>query len=48
MDRPPQQAITADTLARYEEALAAPGDDERELVHLRLNSDFAYDEIARA
>lgn len=44
---PLEQAITADTLARYEEALAALGDDERELVHLRLELDFAYDEIAR-
>ncbi|MFN8587671.1 MAG: sigma-70 family RNA polymerase sigma factor [Candidatus Eisenbacteria bacterium] len=44
---PLERAITADTLARYEAALEALGEDERELVHLRLELDFGYDEIAR-
>lgn len=44
---PLERAITSDTLGRYEAALEALGEDERELVHLRLELDFGWDEIAR-
>ena len=44
---PLEQAITTDTLERYERALGTLDDDERELVHLRLELDFPYEEIAR-
>lgn len=43
---PLEQAITTDTLERYERALGTLTDDERELVHLRIELDFPYEEIA--
>lgn len=43
---PLEQAIGADVLARYEAGLATLGDEDRELLHLRLELDFDYDEIA--
>jgi RNA polymerase sigma-70 factor (ECF subfamily) len=43
---PLEQAIGADVLARYERALEALTDDERQFVHLRIELDFEYDEIA--
>jgi RNA polymerase sigma factor (sigma-70 family) len=43
---PLERAITADTLNRYERALEMLDDDEKELVLLRLELDYPYDEIA--
>lgn len=44
---PLEHAIGADVLARYERGLAALSEEDRELLHLRLELDFDYDEIAR-
>ena len=43
---PLENAIGADVLDRYERALAALTDEERELLHLRIELDFDYDAIA--
>lgn len=43
---PLEHAIGADVLDRYERALAALTDEERELLHLRIELDFDYDAIA--
>src|SRR5687768_13558475 len=43
---PLEQAIGADVLERYERALETLSEDERQLVHLRIELDFDYDEIA--
>ena len=43
---PLERAITADTLQRYERALEMLDDDEKELVLLRLELDYPYEEIA--
>jgi RNA polymerase sigma-70 factor (ECF subfamily) len=43
---PLENAIGADVLARYERGLAALSDEERELLHLRIELDFGYEEIA--
>ena len=43
---PLEQAIGADVLARYERGLAALDEADRELLHLRLELDFDYAEIA--
>jgi RNA polymerase sigma factor (sigma-70 family) len=42
---PLEHAIGADVLARYERGLAALGEEERELLHLRLELDLDYQEI---
>ncbi len=44
---PLEQAISADVLTRYERALETLTEDERELVHLRIELDFAYEDIAK-
>lgn len=43
---PLEQAIGADVLARYERGLASLDAADRELLHLRLELDFDYAEIA--
>ncbi len=43
---PLERAIGADVLARYEEALERLSEDERQLLHLRIELDFDYEEIA--
>ena len=43
---PLENAIGADVLDRYERALAALTEEERELLHLRIELDFDYDAIA--
>lgn len=43
---PLESAIGADLIARYETALAALGEEERQLLHLRIELDFSYEEIA--
>jgi len=42
---PLENAIGADVLARYERGLAALSDEDRELLHLRLELDLDYQEI---
>lgn len=43
---PLESAIGSDVLRRYEDALARLSDDERQLLHLRIELDFDYEEIA--
>jgi RNA polymerase sigma-70 factor (ECF subfamily) len=43
---PLEQAIGTDVLDRYERAMARLTEEERRLVHLRVELDFSYDEIA--
>ncbi len=43
---PLENAIGADVLARYERALAGLTEGEQELLHLRIELDFEYKEIA--
>jgi RNA polymerase sigma-70 factor (ECF subfamily) len=43
---PLEHAIGADVLARYERALEGLDPDERQLLHLRIELDFDYQEIA--
>lgn len=43
---PLENAIGADLLERYEQALATLKEPERELLHLRIELDFDYEEIA--
>jgi len=43
---PLENAIGADVLERYERALETLSEDERQFVHLRIELDFGYDEIA--
>jgi RNA polymerase sigma-70 factor (ECF subfamily) len=43
---PLENAIGADVLERYERGLARLSEEERELLHLRIELDFDYDEIA--
>lgn len=43
---PLEEAIGADVLERYEEALAQLGEEERKLLHLRIELDYGYEEIA--
>ena len=43
---PLESAIGADVLARYEKALAQLPEDERQILHLRIELDFDYEEIA--
>lgn len=43
---PLEQAIGAGVLDRYERALAGLGPEDQELLHLRIETDFDYAEIA--
>jgi RNA polymerase sigma factor (sigma-70 family) len=43
---PIELAIGADLVARYERALATLTEEERQVLHLRLELDFDYEEIA--
>ncbi|NOT34268.1 MAG: RNA polymerase sigma factor [Candidatus Eisenbacteria bacterium] len=43
---PLEHAIGADVLERYESALARLSEDEQRLLHLRIELDFDYEEIA--
>lgn len=43
---PLESAIGADVLQRYEHAMESLGEDDRHLLHLRIELDFDYDEIA--
>lgn len=43
---PLESAIGSDVLRRYEAALARLTDDERQILHLRIELDFDYEEIA--
>jgi RNA polymerase sigma-70 factor (ECF subfamily) len=43
---PLEHAIGADVLERYERALQGLTEDERRILHLRIELDFDYDEIA--
>jgi RNA polymerase sigma-70 factor (ECF subfamily) len=43
---PVENAIGADVLDRYEHALARLDEEDRQLLHLRIELDFDYDEIA--
>ena len=43
---PLEHAIGADVLARYERALAALSEEDRELLHLRIELAIDYQEIA--
>ena len=44
---PLENAIGSDVLGRYERAFARLAEDDRELLHLRIELDFDYDEIAK-
>ena len=43
---PLEMAIGADVLGRYEKALEQLSEEERQILHLRIELDFEYDEIA--
>lgn len=43
---PVENAIGADVLDRYERGLARLNEEDRQLLHLRIELDFDYDEIA--
>jgi RNA polymerase sigma-70 factor (ECF subfamily) len=43
---PIEQAIGADVLDRFERGIAALSEEDRHLVHLRIELDFGYSEIA--
>jgi RNA polymerase sigma-70 factor (ECF subfamily) len=43
---PLERAIGTETLDRYERALMRLTDDERRLLHLRIELDFSYEEVA--
>ena len=43
---PLEQTIGADVLDRYEQALTRLSDEERQVLHLRIELDFDYEEIA--
>jgi RNA polymerase sigma-70 factor (ECF subfamily) len=44
---PLENAIGSDVLQRYERAFAKLSEDDRELLHLRIELDFDHDDIAR-
>jgi RNA polymerase sigma-70 factor, ECF subfamily len=44
---PLENAIGSDVLARYERAFAKLSEDDRELLHLRIELDIDHDDIAR-
>jgi len=43
---PLEEAIGSDVVTRYEEAMSVLSDDERQLLHLRIELDMSYEEIA--
>src|SRR6185295_11395810 len=43
---PLEEAIGADVVRRYEEGMAALSDDDRQILHLRIELDMSYEEIA--
>lgn len=43
---PLERAIGTETLERYERALERLSEDERRLLHLRIELDFSYEEVA--
>ena len=43
---PLESAIGADALERYERALEELTEEERQLLHLRIELDYSYEEIA--
>ena len=43
---PLEQAIGSDVLERYERGMAQLSEEERRVVHLRVELDFSYEEIA--
>jgi len=43
---PLEEAIGSDVVRRYEEAMSVLSDDERQLLHLRIELDMSYEEIA--
>jgi RNA polymerase sigma-70 factor (ECF subfamily) len=43
---PLEQVIGAEVLDRYERAMARLGEEEQRLIHLRVELDYSYDEIA--
>lgn len=43
---PLEEAIGADVVRRYEDALALLSEEQRQLLHLRIELDLGYDEIA--
>jgi RNA polymerase sigma-70 factor (ECF subfamily) len=43
---PLESAIGADVLMRYEQAMETLSEEERQLLHLRIELDFGYEEIA--
>jgi RNA polymerase sigma factor (sigma-70 family) len=43
---PLESAIGAEVLDRYEHAMQALGEEDRHLLHLRIELDFDYEEIA--
>ena len=43
---PLEEAIGADVVRRYEEGMAALSDDDRQVLHLRIELDMNYEEIA--
>jgi RNA polymerase sigma factor (sigma-70 family) len=43
---PTEEAVGADLLARYERGMEAVDDEDRRLLHLRIDMDFDFDEIA--
>jgi RNA polymerase sigma factor (sigma-70 family) len=49
VDRAPsplEEAIGADVVRRYEDAMGALSEEERQLLHLRIELDLGYEEIA--
>lgn len=43
---PLEEAIGADTIRRFEDAMEALSEEERQLLHLRIELDLGYEEIA--
>jgi RNA polymerase sigma-70 factor (ECF subfamily) len=43
---PLEEAIGADVVRRYEEGMSLLSDDERQILHLRIELDMSYEEIA--
>jgi RNA polymerase sigma-70 factor (ECF subfamily) len=43
---PTEEAVGAELLARYERGMEAVDDEDRRLLHLRIDMDFDFDEIA--
>jgi len=43
---PMEEAVGSEVMDRYEAALARLSEDEQQLIHLRIELDYGYDEIA--